>query len=128
MKTSARTAAASVADKCDIRPVASRDTVESSIRFPANKQASTAGRPQGLPRCAATSPAVKFGKMMTDPLGPPIRPAMFETSLNESFARIPGDLRRGLILIADHTRNTIPADYGTLGLPPEQFERHIAYD
>jgi len=53
---------------------------------------------------------------------------MFETSLNESFARIPGDLRCGLILIADHARNTIPADYGTLGLPPEQFERHIAYD
>jgi predicted N-formylglutamate amidohydrolase len=53
---------------------------------------------------------------------------MFETSLNESFARISGDLKRGIILIADHARNSLPAEYGTLGLPPQQFERHIAYD
>jgi len=57
---------------------------------------------------------------------------MFETSLNtsrdESFARIPGDLKRGIILIADHARNSLPAEYGSLGLPLEQFERHIAYD
>lgn len=53
---------------------------------------------------------------------------MFETSLNESFARIPGDLKRGLILLADHARNYLPAEYGSLGLPPQQFERHIAYD
>jgi predicted N-formylglutamate amidohydrolase len=57
---------------------------------------------------------------------------MFETSLNdaqnESFDRISGDLRRGIILIADHARNSIPEEYGALGLPPEQFERHIAYD
>jgi predicted N-formylglutamate amidohydrolase len=53
---------------------------------------------------------------------------MFETSLNESFVRISGDLRQGMILIADHARNSLPSDYGTLGLPLEQFERHIAYD
>jgi predicted N-formylglutamate amidohydrolase len=57
---------------------------------------------------------------------------MFETSLNtsvnESFARISGDLKRGIILIADHARNSLPQDYGSLGLPTEQFERHIAYD
>jgi len=53
---------------------------------------------------------------------------MFETSLNDSFARIDGNLKRGLILLADHARNTIPPEYGALGLPPEQFERHIAYD
>lgn len=57
---------------------------------------------------------------------------MFETSLNtsldESFARISGDLTRGFILIADHARNAVPEDYGALGLPREQFERHIAYD
>ncbi|MFZ5674520.1 MAG: N-formylglutamate amidohydrolase [Pseudomonadota bacterium] len=33
-----------------------------------------------------------------------------------------------MILLADHARNTIPPEYGALGLPPEQFERHIAYD
>ncbi|MGE3874502.1 MAG: N-formylglutamate amidohydrolase, partial [Parvibaculaceae bacterium] len=53
---------------------------------------------------------------------------MFEASLNESFARISGDLKRGIILIADHARNILPAEYGSLGLPPQQFERHIAYD
>jgi predicted N-formylglutamate amidohydrolase len=53
---------------------------------------------------------------------------MFETSLNESFARISGDLKRGIILIADHARNSLPAEYASLGLPPQQFERHIAYD
>lgn len=57
---------------------------------------------------------------------------MFETSLNtscgESFARIPGDLKRGIILIADHARNALPPEYGSLGLPRDQFERHIAYD
>jgi predicted N-formylglutamate amidohydrolase len=57
---------------------------------------------------------------------------MFETSLNpspvQSFARISGDLKKGIILLADHARNTVPAEYGSLGLPPEQFQRHIAYD
>jgi predicted N-formylglutamate amidohydrolase len=57
---------------------------------------------------------------------------MFETSLNpspaESYARIPGDLKRGIILIADHATNAIPAEYGLLGLGPEQLQRHIAYD
>jgi predicted N-formylglutamate amidohydrolase len=53
---------------------------------------------------------------------------MFETSLNESFARISGDLKRGIILIADHARNSLPAEYDALGLPLQQFDRHIAYD
>jgi predicted N-formylglutamate amidohydrolase len=53
---------------------------------------------------------------------------MFETSLNESFVRISGDLKQGIILLADHARSCLPGDYGTLGLPPQQFERHIAYD
>src|SRR5437868_10566168 len=53
---------------------------------------------------------------------------MFETSLNESFARVDGNLKRGIILLADHARNTVPAEYADLGLPHAQFERHIAYD
>lgn len=53
---------------------------------------------------------------------------MFETSPKENFARIDGNLKRGLILLADHARNNVPAEYGALGLPREQFERHIAYD
>ncbi|MCB1527279.1 MAG: N-formylglutamate amidohydrolase [Hyphomicrobiaceae bacterium] len=34
----------------------------------------------------------------------------------------------GLIIVCDHAENTLPPDYGTLGLPTEQLERHIAYD
>jgi len=45
-----------------------------------------------------------------------------------AFETIPGDLARGLILIADHATNRLPAEYGSLGLPPEAFGRHIAYD
>lgn len=41
---------------------------------------------------------------------------------------IPGDVARGLIVIADHASNALPAGYGTLGLPVSEFERHIAYD
>lgn len=33
-----------------------------------------------------------------------------------------------LILLCDHASNAVPAAYGSLGLAPEQFERHIAYD
>lgn len=41
---------------------------------------------------------------------------------------IGGDLRSGVILICDHASNAIPKEYGTLGLPPRELERHIAYD
>jgi predicted N-formylglutamate amidohydrolase len=47
---------------------------------------------------------------------------------NESYIRIAGDVKSGVILIADHARNALPARYGTLGLPQSQFSRHIAYD
>lgn len=39
-----------------------------------------------------------------------------------------GDMASGLILLCDHARNTLPERYGDLGLAPEQFSRHIAYD
>lgn len=41
---------------------------------------------------------------------------------------IPGAEDRGLVLLCDHARNDIPAEYGHLGMPPEGLERHIAYD
>ncbi|EFL88819.1 N-formylglutamate amidohydrolase [Ahrensia sp. R2A130] len=41
---------------------------------------------------------------------------------------IEGDPEAGMILLCDHARNGLPAEYGTLGLDPVQFERHIAYD
>src|SRR5438105_2560762 len=53
---------------------------------------------------------------------------MPEATVNESYIRIDGDVKRGIILLADHARNALPARYGTLGLDPKQFSRHIAYD
>jgi predicted N-formylglutamate amidohydrolase len=45
-----------------------------------------------------------------------------------SYCVLPGRTDRGLILLCDHAGNAMPAGYGTLGLPPEQLARHIAYD
>ncbi|NNE21546.1 MAG: N-formylglutamate amidohydrolase [Rhizobiales bacterium] len=39
-----------------------------------------------------------------------------------------GDLSKGLILICDHACNGFPEKYGSLGLPPSELQRHIAYD
>lgn len=49
-------------------------------------------------------------------------------SVNESFVAIEGARDTGLILLADHASNRLPSEYGTLGLPQAEFERHIAYD
>ncbi|WP_428647207.1 N-formylglutamate amidohydrolase [Roseibium sp.] len=58
---------------------------------------------------------------------------MTETALAAGEAFEPteyiyGDLKSGILLLCDHARNTVPAPYGDLGVPPEQFERHIGYD
>jgi predicted N-formylglutamate amidohydrolase len=39
-----------------------------------------------------------------------------------------GDRKRGIVLLADHARRDLPEDYGSLGLPAAEFDRHIAYD
>lgn len=44
------------------------------------------------------------------------------------FTFLPGHDAGGLLIIADHASNRLPPPYGDLGLPPAQFERHIAYD
>lgn len=41
---------------------------------------------------------------------------------------IHGDPESGLLLLCDHARNTVPPEYGDLGVPADQFERHIGYD
>ena len=41
---------------------------------------------------------------------------------------IAGRLDAGILFVCDHASNALPPGYGTLGLPPEAFERHIAYD
>src|SRR5271165_1672996 len=44
------------------------------------------------------------------------------------FEAVPGALDAGALIVCDHASNAIPPDYGTLGLPREALERHIAYD
>lgn len=46
----------------------------------------------------------------------------------ETFLFVAGNPAGGLLLVADHARNALPARYGTLGLPPNELERHIAWD
>ena len=41
---------------------------------------------------------------------------------------IPGDPATGVLLLCDHATNAIPPELNLLGLPPQQLERHIAYD
>lgn len=47
---------------------------------------------------------------------------------HDSYRILAGRADAGLILLCDHAGNAIPDPYGTLGLPPEQLKRHIAYD
>jgi predicted N-formylglutamate amidohydrolase len=46
----------------------------------------------------------------------------------QAFEIIPGDLNTGCILLGDHATNRLPAQYGSLGLSADAFQRHIAYD
>jgi predicted N-formylglutamate amidohydrolase len=47
---------------------------------------------------------------------------------HSAFEKIPGGLDSGALIICDHASNAIPPGYGTLGLPREALDRHIAYD
>jgi predicted N-formylglutamate amidohydrolase len=46
----------------------------------------------------------------------------------ESYRILGGRADAGVIILCDHAENTLPAHYGTLGLPQAQLHRHIAYD
>lgn len=46
----------------------------------------------------------------------------------EPFLFVDGNSALGMVLLADHARNALPARYGTLGLPHGELTRHIAYD
>ncbi len=53
---------------------------------------------------------------------------MVEAKTAEAFIRLPGSLASGIIVLCDHAASALPEDYGTLGLPPSELDRHIAYD
>lgn len=46
----------------------------------------------------------------------------------QPFEIIDGDYDKGMVLLADHAMNRLPAQYGNLGLPESAFLRHIAFD
>ncbi len=51
--------------------------------------------------------------------------------MEEAFSPVEvvgGDWSKGLLLLCDHARNALPAQFGTLGVPQKEFVRHIAYD
>jgi predicted N-formylglutamate amidohydrolase len=53
---------------------------------------------------------------------------MTRDALFAPFEAIEGDRTRGLVLLADHAGRALPDEYGDLGLPAAEFDRHIAYD
>lgn len=46
----------------------------------------------------------------------------------QPFEYVHGDYASGILLLCDHASNAVPREYGDLGVPPEQFQRHIGYD
>jgi len=46
----------------------------------------------------------------------------------DTYVVLAGAADAGVVLVCDHAGNAFPPDYGTLGLPPTELERHIAYD
>lgn len=53
---------------------------------------------------------------------------MTRSTVFAPYDSIEGDRSRGIVLIADHARRDLPQEYGDLGLPRAEFDRHIAYD
>lgn len=53
---------------------------------------------------------------------------MTRTAVFAPFEIIEGDRAAGVVLVADHARRDLPEEYGDLGLPASEFDRHIAYD
>lgn len=51
-----------------------------------------------------------------------------ETERFAPYEVVPGPRDRGLLVLCDHASNALPPEYGTLGLPAGEFERHIGYD
>jgi predicted N-formylglutamate amidohydrolase len=46
----------------------------------------------------------------------------------QAYELVNADASPSLVFVSDHASNALPAGYGTLGLPPEDFARHIAFD
>jgi len=55
-------------------------------------------------------------------------PSPQQSAEDGPYRRVEGDAAFGLLLLCDHAANALPEAYGSLGLPPHEFHRHIAYD
>src|SRR5438128_3212795 len=66
---------------------------------------------------------IPHGYQRTDRFLPMTRSTVFAP-----FDIVEGDRKKGVVLLADHARRDVPDEYGSLGLPAAEFERHIAYD
>ncbi len=53
---------------------------------------------------------------------------MARTALFSPFEIIEGNRAGGMLIVADHAKRDMPDEYGDLGLPAAEFDRHIAYD
>src|SRR5882672_4450553 len=53
---------------------------------------------------------------------------MTRSTVFAPFVIVDGDRKRGIVLLGDHARRELPQEYGSLGLPAKEFDRHIAYD
>ena len=53
---------------------------------------------------------------------------MKQKEIFHPFKEIAGNMQAGLALICDHASSDLPVEYGSLGLDPAEFKRHIAYD
>lgn len=53
---------------------------------------------------------------------------MRQTADFSPFEIVEGQRDRGLLLLGDHAKRDLPVEYGDLGLPASEFERHIAFD
>lgn len=56
------------------------------------------------------------------------RPPSIAARSAEAFEILPGPADAGLVIVCDHASNALPPEYGTLGLPAAELERHIGYD
>ncbi len=59
---------------------------------------------------------------------PPARRRVTEPGGFTPVSLVDGDPASGLLILCDHAGNRLPPEYGDLGLPPQAFSRHIAYD
>ena len=81
----------------------------------------------GIAAMARTAAADYPAPMETSPASPE-QPGGGSGEAFAPFAMIDGDPACGLLIVCDHAENSVPAEYGGLGLPPAEFQRHIAYD